>query len=31
MLWSYGHTVELKLNKVLSVNTVVFSILHLQH
>jgi len=31
MLWSYDHVVELKLNKVLFVCTVVSSILHLQH
>jgi len=31
MLWSYDHAVELKLNKVLSVYTVVSGILHLQH
>jgi len=31
MLWSYDHAVELKLNKVFSVYTVVPGILFLQH
>jgi len=31
MLWSYDHAVELKLNKVFSVYTVVSGMLHLQH
>jgi len=31
VLWSYDHTVELKLNKVLFIWTIVPGILHLQH
>jgi len=31
MLWSYDHAIELKLNKVLYVYSVVSGILHLQH